>query len=120
MRYLTVDEISKLNRRIIHLYSPGELIGIKDVNLLESAVLRPQSSVFGEDAYPDIYHKAAALFESLGQNHLFHNANKRISKAAMVMFLFVNGKKLTMTQPQAEDFTVNKRLSSRSGPDPIS
>jgi len=52
---------------------------------MESAVLRPQSSAFGEDAYPDLYDKAAALFVSLGQDHPFQNANKRTAFTALVV-----------------------------------
>ncbi|MNR61509.1 Toxin Doc [compost metagenome] len=51
--------------------------GVKDHGLLESAVHRPQQSVFGEDAYPDLFDKAAALLESLVKNHCFHNGNNR-------------------------------------------
>lgn len=53
---------------MIQRYSSGEHIGVKEPELLESAVHRPQSSAFGEDAYPTIFEIAAALFESLGQN----------------------------------------------------
>ncbi|WP_370297773.1 type II toxin-antitoxin system death-on-curing family toxin [Ammoniphilus sp. YIM 78166] len=78
MRYLTESEIEKINRRLIELYSPGEMIGVKSRNELNSAVMRPQQSVFGEDAYADLFSKAAALFESLGQNHPFQNAKNEL------------------------------------------
>jgi death-on-curing protein len=107
MRYLDEEEIIQINRRLIEIYSPGEMIGVKSSNELNSAVMRPQQSAFGEDAYPDVYSKAAALFESLGQNHPFQNANKRTAFTTMVIFLHMNRKKFTMAQPMAEDFTVN-------------
>ncbi|WP_407944930.1 type II toxin-antitoxin system death-on-curing family toxin [Paenibacillus cymbidii] len=87
--------------------SPGEQIGIKDSGLLESAVLRSQSSAFGEDAYPDLYDKAAALFVSLGQNQPFQNANKRTAFTALVVFLRLNGRLFVMNQKAAEDLTVD-------------
>lgn len=83
IRYLSVQEVITINVAMIQRYSPGEQIGVKEPRLLESAVHRPQSSVFGEDAYPTSFEKAAALFESLGQNHPFHNANKRTAFTAL-------------------------------------
>lgn len=107
IRYLSVEEVTAINVAMIQKYSPGEQIGIKSQPLLEAAVYRPQQSAFGEDAYPTIFEKAAALFESLGQNHPFHNANKRTAFTAMVMFLRYNGYVFKMGQKQAEDFTVS-------------
>lgn len=107
IRYLTVQEVMAINVATIKKYSLGEQIGIKSQPLLESAVHRPRQSVFGEDAYLTIFEKAAALFESIGQNHPFQNANKRTAFTAMVMFLRYNGYLFKMDQKQAEDFTVN-------------
>lgn len=86
IRFLTIQEVIAINVAMIERYSKGEQIGVKDTSLLESAVLRPQSSAFSEDAYPTIFSKAAALFESLGQNHPFHNANKRTAFTALLIF----------------------------------
>src|SRR5665648_352499 len=77
IHYLSVKEVISINILIIKKYSPSEQIGLLSQSLLESAVYRLQQSAFGKDAYPTIIEKAAALFESLGQNHSFHNANKR-------------------------------------------
>lgn len=107
IRHLTVQEVIAINVAMIQRYSPGEHIGVKETGLLESAVHRPQSSVFGEDAYPTIFEKAAAFFESLGQNHPFHNANKRTAFTALVIFLRYNGLDFKMDTKQAEDFTVD-------------
>lgn len=106
-RYLSVPEVIAINVAVIQKYSPGEQIGVKSQSLLESAVFRPQTSVFGEDAYPTIFGKAAALFESLGQNHAFHNANKRTAFTAVVIFLKYNDFSFKMEQKQAEDLTVD-------------
>lgn len=106
-RYLSVQEVIAINVAMIQRYSPGEHIGVKEPGLLESAVHRPQSSIFGEDAYPTIFEKAAALFESLGQNHPFHNANKRTAFTALVLFLRYNGLHFKMDTKKAEDFTVD-------------
>jgi death-on-curing protein len=106
IRYLTIQEIVAINVAMIQKYSPGEHIGIMSQSLLESAVYRPQSSAFGEEAYPTTYAKAAALFELLGQNHPFQNANKRTAFTALVIFLDVNRVLFNMDAKQAEDFTV--------------
>jgi death-on-curing protein len=62
--YLTIEEILAINARLVR---PGQL---RDQALLESAVARPQASVGGKDAYPDLHAKAAALFHSIVSNHL--------------------------------------------------
>jgi death-on-curing protein len=107
IRYLSVPEAIAINVAVIQKYSIGEDIGVKDSSLLESAVLRPQSSAFGDDAYLTLYEKAAALFESLGQNHPFQNANKRTAFTALVIFLRYNGCHFALDQKVAEDFTVD-------------
>lgn len=106
-RYLSVQEVIAIHLAMIQRYSPGEQIGVKDAGLLESAVFRPQFSAFGNEAYPTIFEKAAALFESLGQNHPFHNANKRTAFTALVIFLKLNGLRFEMDTKKAEDFTVD-------------
>ncbi|MCE3198197.1 type II toxin-antitoxin system death-on-curing family toxin [Paenibacillus sonchi] len=107
IRYLSVQEAIAINLAMIQRYSPGEQIGVKDTGLLESAVFRPQSSAFGNEAYPTIHEKAAALFESLGQNHPFYNANKRTAFTALVVFLRLNNLSFEMDPQKAEDFTVD-------------
>lgn len=107
IRYLTSQEVIAINVAMIQKYSIGEHIGVKNSHLLESALHRPQSSAFGEDAYLSIWEKSAALFESLGQNHPFQNANKRTAFTALLLFLRYNGYRFIMEPKQAEDFTVD-------------
>lgn len=107
IRYLTTQEVIAINVAMIQRYSTGEQIGVKNPSLLESAVLRSQSSAFGDDAYPTIFEKAAALFESLGQNHPFQNGNKRTAFTSLVIFLRYNGLSFKMENKLAEDFTVD-------------
>ncbi|ALS24356.1 type II toxin-antitoxin system death-on-curing family toxin [Paenibacillus naphthalenovorans] len=106
-RFLSVQEVIAINLAMIQRYSPGEQVGVKEPGLLESAVLRPQSSAFGNDAYPSIFEKAAALFESLGQNHPFHNTNKRTAFTTLAIFLRYNGLYFKMDPKKAEDLTVD-------------
>lgn len=107
IRYLTVNEVIEINKRMILMYNDKEQIGVKDYSLLESAVYRPQQSVFGEDAYSTVWHKATALFESIGKNHAFQNGNKRTALTCLVIFLHLNGIHFKMDQQKAEDFTVD-------------
>lgn len=80
---------------------------MKGSNLLDSAIHRPMQTVFGNDAYLSVYEKAAALFESIAQNHAFHNANKRTALTALIMFLKLNGYKWVMGIEEEQDFTVD-------------
>jgi death-on-curing protein len=107
IRYLTVQEVIAINVAVIQKYSEGEQMGVKSASLLESAVVRPQSSAFGENADPTIFDKAASLFQSLGQNHPFQNANKRTAFTALLIFLRYSGFHFRMDKKAAEDFTVD-------------
>jgi len=71
--------------------------GVRDKGLLESAVFRPQASAFGQDAYPTLFEKCAALGYSLIQNHPFVDGNKRTGFAATHLMLLINGYDLTST-----------------------
>lgn len=64
---------------------------LADFGLLEAAVLRPQQSVFGADAYPDMHTKAAAMMHSLIRNHAFIDGNKRTGVLASILFYNLNG-----------------------------
>ncbi|OKL35279.1 type II toxin-antitoxin system death-on-curing family toxin [Domibacillus mangrovi] len=106
-KFLTEKEIITLNYLVIKKYTPLEEIRVKEPGLLESAVYRPQQSVFGEGAYPSIWLKAAALYESLAKNHPFAGGNKRTSFIALYQFLWINGYQLRADEKEAEDFTVH-------------
>lgn len=105
--YLTTNQVIAINTIQIRLYSPKEPVGVKDPGLLDSALNRPRQSVFGENAYPSIYEKAAALFESIAKNHAFHNANKRTALASLIVFLKLNSYRWTMGIEEEQDFTVD-------------
>lgn len=112
--------VEAINRDMIETYSEGEMIGVKDVSLLDSATNRPFQTAFGESLYKDIFEKAVALFESLAKNHVFQNANKRTAFASMVYFLFVNGHVCTLNEKEAADLTVDFVVGSLSFEDVVS
>lgn len=80
---------------------------VRDYGLLESALARPRASAFGEDAYPDIHQKAAALLHSLARNHALVDGNKRIALAATIAFLGMNGIRLTLSNDEAYDLVMS-------------
>lgn len=80
---------------------------VRDVGLLSSAVARPESSMFGVEAYPDLFVKAAALFSSLAQNHPFFDGNRRFAWVATLTFLELNGVVIDMTTDSAFELVLN-------------
>jgi len=107
MKRLSDDIIIQINKLMIETYSKGELIGVKEPFLLDSAINRPYQTMFGKYLHEDIFEKALALFESLAKNHVFHNANKRTAFATMTYFLFINGHICVLNEKKASDFTVD-------------
>jgi death on curing protein len=105
--YLNTNQVITINTLQIKVYSPKEQVGVKEPALLDSAINRPQQTIFGKDAYPTIYEKAAALTESLAKNHPFHNANKRTALASLIIFLKLNHYEWTMNVYQEQDFIVD-------------
>jgi len=79
---------------------------IRDVGLLESAAARPQTTVFGDLAYPSIVEQAAALMHSLARNHPLVDGNKRLAWAGLRTMLLMNGQDLVYTVDEAEEFTL--------------
>lgn len=88
-RFLTVNEILQLYRQV--MLNPGGTVGILSMEALESAVAQPRATFDGNELYPSIIEKAAALGYSLVMNHPFVDGNKRIGHAAMEVFLVLNG-----------------------------
>jgi death on curing protein len=80
---------------------------VRDYGLLEAALARPQAKAFGQDAYPSLDAKAAALLHSLARNHALIDGNKRLGLGAMIAFYGLNGRRLTLTNDQAYDLVMN-------------
>lgn len=89
MRYLSLAEVAELHRLLIEAF--GGSHGIRDLGALESALAQPRMSFGGEDLYPTVVEKVAALGFTLVQNHPFLDGNKRVGHAAMETFLVLNG-----------------------------
>jgi death on curing protein len=85
-RFLSLDDLLRIADA-----AAGVEVVVRDVGLLESALGRPRATVFGDDAYPDLHTKAAALLHSLARNHALVDGNKRLAWAATAVFLGING-----------------------------
>lgn len=101
MIYLDLDSLLHVAARTL-----GGEPAIRDYGLLESALARPRASAFGEDAYPDLFTKAAALLHSLARNHALVDGNKRLALAATIAFLGINGRRLTLNNDEAYELVV--------------
>jgi death-on-curing protein len=95
--YLTVAEVLAMHADQIERYGGGH--GVRDPGLLEAALYRPQTGY-----YADLIEEAAALWESLSQNHAFIDGNKRTAFAATYTFLAINGARLTADAEKAYAF----------------
>jgi death-on-curing protein len=99
--YLDVEDLLHIVERAL-----GN-VEVRDLGLLESAAARPQASAFGDDAYPSILEKAAALMHSIARNHGLVDGNKRLALAGGIAFLGINGMRLTMSNDEAYDLIIS-------------
>jgi death-on-curing protein len=103
IEYLDVEDLVALAARLL-----GDPPPIRDLGLLGSAVARPAASAFGDDAYPDIWLKAAALLQSLVKNHPLVDGNKRLGWLATAVFLQLNGVEATSaSNDEVYDFVMD-------------
>lgn len=103
--FLTLDEVLAIHHEEVEKF--GGSHGVRDFNLLDSALQRPQSSFMGIDLYPTIFQKAAALMHSILLNHPFIDANKRTATVSMAYFLSLNGYTFETTQDELVEFALN-------------
>lgn len=107
IKYLTKEEVIAGHYFMMKKMGDLDQAGVKDHSLLESAIFRPQQSVFGEDAYPTVFDKAAAMLDSLANNYPFHNGNKQTAYFAVKSFLLLNGYYLSVERDFAVNFMVD-------------
>jgi death-on-curing protein len=100
MRYISLAEVVELHRRVIE--ASGGSRGVRDLGAIESAIAQPRMSFGGDDLYPSVAEKAAALCFSLVRNHPFVDGNKRVGHAALETFLVLNGFELDATVDEQE------------------
>jgi len=100
VEYLHLEDLLQLASDL------GDLV-VRDVGLLEAAAQRPQTTLYGQEAYPDVFERAAVLLESLTRNHALIDGNKRIGWLAAVVFLDLNGCVLNAPDNDAYDLVIS-------------
>jgi death-on-curing protein len=103
--YLSLEQVLELHRLEIRLF--GGSAGLRERGSLEAALARPQMTFAGEDLYPDVESKAAALMHSLVMNHPFVDGNKRTGAAVAELFLSLNGVELEADDDDLVAFTLS-------------
>lgn len=104
MKYLTVKDLLLLHNLAVD--ESGGLHGLRDLTLLESAVGRPNTTFGGQDLYPSLFDKAAALMHSLLLNHPFVDGNKRTAVFSAMTLLELNGREFIATQKELVAFAL--------------
>jgi len=94
--FLDLQDLTEIGKSLISDFR------IRDEGLLESAAMRPQTTIYGEDAYPTFEEKVASLIHSLARNHALIDENKRIAWSAGRIFCLMNGRDLHMPIDDAE------------------
>jgi death-on-curing protein len=114
IEYLDLEDLVEVARRAV-----GGDVAVRDYGLLESALARPRASVFGQDAYPDLHLKAAALLHSLARNHALVDGNKRLAWTACRTFLAINGQWISAPEDDRFDFVIRVATGAEPGLDEI-
>jgi death on curing protein len=107
MNSLNIHQILTIYNEVID--QTGGTRGLRDIRLLESAVGRLQAAFAGEEFYPDVFSKAAALGHSIILNHPFVDGNKRAGYMGMRIFLNLNGYDLTASIDERYHFSYGSR-----------
>ncbi len=102
--YLALDQVLRIHERQIERFGGSQ--GVRDQGALEAAIARPQATFGGDDLYPDIAAKAAALLHSLIANHPFVDGNKRTAAMSAELFLLFNGLELLADDDDLETATM--------------
>jgi len=109
MKYLSAEQVLFIHARLIA--ETGGSHGVRDLSRLESAVMLPQATFDGKELYPDLFLKAAALLDSLANNHPFLDGNKRTGISAAALFLQANGWRVTAGNAGLVEFTLQVAFS---------
>ena len=102
----TLQETLELHGQLILRF--GGAAGVRDMGLLQSALLRPQTGY-----YDTLSMQAAALLQSLGQNHCFVDGNKRVAFACTAIFLRMNGYRLSVEPAAGESFLIDQVIQKK-------
>ena len=98
--YLELADILQLGREIIADFR------VRDLGLLESALARPKTTVFGDDAYPSFHQKVATLLHSIARTHALIDGNKRLAWSAARLFCLMNDQDIKMKPDKAYEMVI--------------
>lgn len=112
--FLDLEDLLDIAREAV-----GNNVVVGDYGLLASALARPRASVFGQDAYPDLHLKAAALLHSLARNHALVDGNKRLAWTACRTFLAINAHWISAPEDERFDFVIGVATGAMTGLDEI-
>lgn len=104
MNYLDIEEILQLHFQIVHDF--GGSHGVRDERRIQSVFEAPKQSIFGKDQYETVYEKAAVYIRNIIGDHPFSDGNKRAAITVAGIFLMRNGRHLTATPKDLEDYAV--------------
>lgn len=110
MKYLTTPQVLAIHDQMVKRFGGSQ--GIRDMGLIESAVDRPKATFDGQDLYPGVFLKAAALMHSILKNHAFVDGNKRSAYSSCGVFLKLNGYKLENMHKESLEFAMNVENNS--------
>ncbi|MTH54252.1 type II toxin-antitoxin system death-on-curing family toxin [Bacillus mangrovi] len=91
---------------MMNKYDDKEQAGVKYLDKYQAMLARPQTSVFGEDAFPTLEDKALCYLHSIASQHIFHNGNKRTAATIFVLFLRMHGYDINLSNKELEDYMV--------------
>ena len=111
--YPSLPEVLDLHRILVERF--GGSAGVRDLGLLESALMRPQTGY-----YATLSLEGAALMQSLCQNHAFVDGNKRVAFAVTAIFLRMNGFRLKVNADNGESFLIDRVIKAKADIDEIS
>lgn len=102
---IDIKEVEAIHEILIEEF--GGSAGIRDLNLLESALARPFQTYDGVELYPTVLHKAASLIESLLSNHPFVDGNKRTGYVLTRLYLIKHGLEIHASEEEKYDFVIS-------------
>ena len=105
IKYLTVNQVISFHDDLLNIF--GGLPGIRDNNLLISALQAPKASFDGKEMYPSIYEKAAVYLYHIAKNHPFNDGNKRTAYVAVLAFLRANRTTIKFKATELEQLVVD-------------
>ena len=112
IKYITFEEVLQMHDAFIAEF--GGLAGLRDPNLLDSAVEVPKATMFGQDLYPSLYDKAAAYLYHIVRNHPFYDGNKRTGFGAAYLFLKANRVSIAFSDESFENLVVEVAKGTRT------